>query len=104
LTTAADVDGILNATPMGMDKFPGLPIAASAIDPRHWVAEIVYFPLETEFLAEARRKGCRTLDGSGMAVGQAADAFEIFTGKTADRRRMQASFTAYAAEGTKAAA
>ena len=104
LGAAADVDGILNATPMGMDKFPGLPIAAEAIQTRHWVAEIVYFPLETEFLAEARRKGCRTLDGSGMAVGQAADAFEIFTGKTADRRRMQASFTAFAAEGTKAAA
>ena len=101
---AAAADGLVNATPMGMDKFPGLPLPASAIEPRHWVAEIVYFPLVTEFLAEARRKGCRTLDGGGMAVHQAAEAFEIFTGKSANRQRMQASFTAFAAERSKAAA
>jgi shikimate dehydrogenase len=101
---AAGADGLVNATPMGMDKFPGLPLPASAIAPRHWVAEIVYFPLVTEFLAEARRKGCRTLDGSGMAVHQAAEAFEIFTGKPANRQRMQQSFTAFATERTKTAA
>ena len=101
---AGGADGILNATPMGMDKFPGIPIAAAAIEPRHWIADIVYFPLVTEFLAEARRKGCRVLDGSGMAVGQAADAFEIFTGKPADRSRMQASFHAFSSDGSRAAA
>lgn len=99
LASAATVDGIVNATPMGMAKFPGLPIAADAIAPRHWVAEIVYFPLVTAFLAEAARKGCRMVDGSGMAVGQAAAAFEIFTGKAPDRARMNASFTAFAAAG-----
>lgn len=91
---AARADGLINATPVGMAKFPGLPLPAAAIAPRHWVADIVYFPLETELLAEARRKGCRTLDGSGMAVGQAVEAFEIFTGQAADRRRMLASFAA----------
>ena len=92
---AASCSGIVNATPMGMAKFPGLPLAAEAIEARHWVADIVYFPLETELLATARRKGCRTLDGSGMAVHQAAEAFEIFTGCTADRARMAASFGAF---------
>lgn len=95
VAAAREVQGIVNATPMGMAKFPGLPIAAEAIEPRHWVADIVYFPLETGLLAEARRKGCRTLDGSGMAVGQAADAFAIFTGRTADPARMRAHFAAY---------
>ena len=90
------VDGLVNATPIGMDKFPGLPITASAIEQRHWVADIVYFPLETALLAEARRKGCRTLDGSGMAVGQAADAFSIFTGLSPNRQRMRDSFAAFA--------
>ncbi|MDE2596638.1 MAG: shikimate dehydrogenase [Sphingomonadales bacterium] len=104
VASAREADGIVNATPMGMDKFPGLPIAAQAIEPRHWIADIVYFPLVTGFLAEARRKGCQTLDGSGMAVGQAADAFEIFTGKTADRRRMRASFAAFVSDGPRAAA
>ena len=97
-SAAPAVDGILNATPMGMAKHPGLPIRSAAIEQRHWVADIVYFPLETAFLAEARHKGCRRLDGSGMAVHQAAEAFAIFTGLTADHARMQASFAAYVTE------
>lgn len=101
---AAEADGLLNATPMGMAKFPGMPLPAAAIEPRHWVGDIVYFPLVTEFLAEARRKHCRVLDGSGMAVGQAADAFQIFTGRQPDRARMAASFVAFVAERTRAAA
>lgn len=95
LAAAREADGLVNASPVGMAKFPGLPIAETAIEPRHWVADIVYFPLETEFLASARRKGCRTLDGSGMAVHQAVDAFEIFTGRKADAERMRASFFAF---------
>lgn len=101
---AAAADGLLNATPMGMDKFPGMPLPAAAIEARHWVGDIVYFPLVTEFLAEARRKQCRVLDGSGMAVGQAADAFEVFTGRPADRARMAGSFAAFVAERSCAAA
>jgi shikimate dehydrogenase len=85
-------DGIVNATPMGMAKLPGMAVPAALIEPRQWVADIVYFPLETELLRVARAKGCRVLDGSAMAVGQAAAAFEIFTGRKADRRRMLASF------------
>lgn len=104
VAAAAEADGLLNATPMGMDKFPGMPLAARAIEPRHWVGDIVYFPLVTEFLAEARRKGCRVLDGSGMAVGQAADAFGIFTGQAPDRARMAESFVAFVAEQARAAA
>jgi len=89
--------GIVNATPMGMTKFPGMPLPVEALEPRHWVSDIVYFPLETELLAAARHKGCRTLDGSGMAVHQAADAFAIFTGRSADAARMAASFVSFAA-------
>jgi shikimate dehydrogenase len=85
-------DGIVNATPIGMAKLPGLPLPAELIEKRHWVADIVYFPLETELLREAKRRGCKTLDGSGMAIHQAAGAFEIFTGLRADRNRMQKSF------------
>jgi shikimate dehydrogenase len=85
-------DGIVNATPIGMAKLPGLPLAADLIEQRHWVADIVYFPLETELLREAKQRGCQTLNGSGMAIHQAAGAFEIFTGLRADRNRMQKSF------------
>lgn len=97
VAAARDSEGIVNATPMGMAKFPGMPLSADVIAPQHWVADIVYFPLETELLAEARRKGCRTLEGRGMAVHQAAEAFEIFTGRPADVARMQASFANFSA-------
>ncbi len=88
----ADADGLINATPVGMVGHPGLPFAATLIEPRLWIADIVYFPLETELLALARSHGCRTLDGSGMVVHQAAAAFDIFTGRTTDRARMLSSF------------
>lgn len=87
-----DVDGIVNTTPMGMAAYPGAAIDAELIRSHHWVADIVYFPLETELLRIARTKGCETLNGSGMVVGQAAKAFEIFTGARADKMRMTRSF------------
>ncbi len=90
-------DGLVNATPMGMTNYPGTPVPAELLHPALWVADIVYFPLETRLLAEARARGCRTLDGSGMAVYQAAAAFDIFTGVTADRARMLGSFRAFVA-------
>jgi shikimate dehydrogenase len=86
--------GIVNATPLGMARSPGTPVPSELIEPRHWVADIVYFPLETQLLRDAAAKGCRLLDGSAMAVGQAAAAFEIFTGRAADHERMLASFRA----------
>ncbi|MDN7143565.1 shikimate dehydrogenase [Pseudomonas sp. JQ170] len=81
-------DGLVNTTPMGMAKLPGMPVPKALLRPALWVAEIVYFPLETELLREARALGCRTLDGSNMAVFQAVKAFELFSGVTADASRM----------------
>jgi shikimate dehydrogenase len=95
LNSAAQADGVVNATPVGMEKYPGLPLPESAIVARHWVADIVYFPLVTALLETAAAKGARTLDGSGMVINQAAEAFEIFTHRTTDRKRMAASFSAY---------
>jgi shikimate dehydrogenase len=92
---ARRADGIVNATPVGMAKLPGMPIAADLLRPECWVADIVYFPLETELLREARQRGCRTLDGSGMAVFQAAEAFELLTGRRPDANRMAATFAAF---------
>jgi shikimate dehydrogenase len=89
---AATATGIVNATPIGMENHPGSAVPLALLRPRQWVADIVYFPLETVLLREARRRGCRTLDGTGMVVFQAAAAFEIFTGLPADRARMLNSF------------
>ena len=85
-------DGIINATPIGMLGHPGVPISSDLLRPAQWVAEVIYFPLETELLRAARAKGCRTLHGGGMAVFQAAEAFRLFTGLQADAERMSRHF------------
>ncbi len=86
--------GLVNATPMGMAQHPGLPLPASLLRPSLWVAEIVYFPLETALLREARACGCRTLDGGDMAVFQASEAFRLFSGMPPDTARMRRHFLA----------
>ncbi|MET7244495.1 shikimate dehydrogenase [Methylobacterium sp. EM32] len=88
----AAADGLVHCTPTGMDKYPGLPLPAEYLHPKLFVAEIVYFPLETALLREARRIGCRTLDGGGMAVFQAVEAFRLITGRTPDPERMLRHF------------
>jgi shikimate dehydrogenase len=89
----ADVTGLIHATPTGMQKLPGMPVPATLLQPSMWVAEIVYVPLVTELLQAARQRGCRTLDGSGMAVFQAARAFELFSGLQPDTARMLRAFS-----------
>ena len=84
--------GLVHATPTGMAKLPGLPLDAALLRPGLWVAEIVYFPLETALLKAARAAGCPVSDGGGMAVGQAVGAFGLFTGRSADEARMRAHF------------
>ena len=92
LESVADADGLIHATPTGMEGHPGLPLDEELLHPALWVADIVYRPLETELLRCARELGCRTLDGGGMAVFQAADSFELFTGVEPDRERMLRHF------------
>lgn len=96
LTAAmATADGLVNTTPMGMAKLPGTPVSKSLLRQDLWVAEIVYFPLETELLRDARALGCKTLDGGTMAVFQAVKAFELFSGIAPDAQRMLAHFASF---------
>jgi len=92
----ATAQGIVHATPMGMANHRGSAVPRDLLQAGMWVADIVYFPLETELLRLARAAGCRTLDGGGMAVFQAAKAFEIFTGRSADGERMRRHFASLA--------
>ena len=92
LDALADADGLIHATPTGMAAHPGLPLPEELLHERMWVADVVYRPLETELLRQARERGCRTLDGGGMAVFQAADSFALFTGLEPDRQRMLHDF------------
>ncbi len=85
-------NGLIHATPTGMDKLPGLPLVESLLRPDLWVSEIVYFPLHTALLRSARRIGCATVHGGTMAVGQAVGAFKLFTGLEPEPERMQRHF------------
>ncbi|HVD22688.1 MAG TPA: shikimate dehydrogenase [Lapillicoccus sp.] len=84
--------GLIQATPVGMDAHPGLPVDPRLLRPDHWVVDIIYFPLETELVHRARALGCRVMTGGAMAVHQHAAAFRLLTGRPADIRRMQEHF------------
>jgi shikimate dehydrogenase len=81
-------DGLIHATPTGMPAYPGTAVPTGLLRPGLWVADIVYVPVETRLLADARARGCRTLSGTGMVALQAADAMELFAGVSPDRERM----------------
>ena len=84
--------GLIHATPTGMAKLPGMPLPERLLRKGLWVSEVVYVPLETELLRSAKRAGCEVMDGGHMNVGQALDAFRLFTGREADAARMDAHF------------
>ncbi|EWT02704.1 shikimate dehydrogenase [Intrasporangium oryzae NRRL B-24470] len=94
VATALDgAGGLIQATPVGMTGVPGMPLDPLLVDPGQWVAEIIYFPLETELVHAVRARGCATMTGGAMAVFQHAAAYELFTGERADAARMAAHFT-----------
>lgn len=90
--------GLIQATPVGTAAQPGSPVPEKLLRRHMWVSEIVYVPLETPLLQAARHIGCATADGGHMNVGQAVDAFKLFTGLDADEARMDAHFRQLAGE------
>ncbi|HEY0085261.1 MAG TPA: shikimate dehydrogenase, partial [Allosphingosinicella sp.] len=76
LLPAADL--VVNATPIGMAGGPQLDFDLSQLPSGACAYDLVYNPLETPFLAAARRRGLRTIDGLAMLIGQAAWAFTHF--------------------------
>lgn len=85
-------DGVVHVTPVGMAEHPGVAFDVGRLGPAAWVAEVVYRPLETELLRRARARGLATLDGGGMAVGQAVESLRLITGLEPDTARMHAHF------------
>ncbi len=79
------LDVVVNTTSLGMAGYPPLEIDFSHIPPDAIIYDIVYAPLETPLLAEARRCGLPTIDGLEMLIGQAAIAFAHFFGQPAPR-------------------
>jgi shikimate dehydrogenase len=74
--------GLVNATPVGMLPSLGTPVPDALLHDGLWVADAVYSPLWTPLLTAAKARGARVMTGRELAIYQAADAFELFTGLT----------------------
>jgi shikimate dehydrogenase len=74
--------GLVNATPIGMLPNRASPVPEPLLRDGLWVADAVYTPLWTPLLLAAKAKGLRVATGRDLAIFQAADAFELFTGLT----------------------
>jgi shikimate dehydrogenase len=89
---------LVNATPVGMEpEVDRIPISPTRLDRFRLVMDIVYQPLETRLLREAKDRGCQTIDGLQMLIHQGTAQFELFTGLPAPLETM--SRAAYRALG-----
>ncbi len=92
-----EADLVINCTSAGMaPNVRGCPIDPAFLDARQAVYDIVYQPRETVLLREAKRQGCRTVEGIGMLVHQGAASFRTWFGRDPDTAVM---FDALAAFG-----
>jgi shikimate dehydrogenase len=75
---------LINATPVGMEpKSGGTPIDPNLLGRYQVVMDIVYKPLETRLLREAKARGCQVIDGLRMLIHQGAAQFELWTDRPA---------------------
>jgi shikimate dehydrogenase len=79
-----DCATVVNTTSLGMAGKPPLQVPMDALSPEALVTDLVYTPLQTQFLIEAAARGCTTVDGLGMLLHQAAPGFERWFGQRPD--------------------
>ncbi len=77
---SAEAGVLVNTTSLGLKGEGSVGMALDGLGERCVVADIVYVPLETVFLAEARQRGLRTVRGLGMLLHQAVPGFEKWFG------------------------
>jgi shikimate dehydrogenase len=83
-----DYEIIVNATSIGLKNEPS-PISLDSIKPETIVYDIVYMPMNTDFLKKAKQKGAKIIYGYEMLLGQAVRAFEIWHGIEAPYNAMK---------------
>ena len=87
-----DVVGLVNASPVGMLPSVATPVPDGLLHAGLWVADAVYSPLWTPLLTAAKARGATVMTGRELAIYQAADAFELFTGVAASAAVMGMAF------------
>lgn len=88
------VAGVVNASPVGMLPSLDTPVPDALLNAGLWVADAVYTPLWTPLLKAAKAKGATVMTGRELAINQAADAFELFTGFVPSAAEMGTAFDA----------
>jgi shikimate dehydrogenase len=91
--------GVVNGSPVGMLPDRGSPVSDGLLHAGLWVADAVYSPLWTPLLTAARARGCKLLTGRELAIHQAVDAFELFTGHVPSIVEMGIAFDDVMANG-----
>ena len=92
LTAAmAEADGIVNATQIGRADMPGLPLPVDHLEQRHWVADLIDIPFETELVTAAHARGCAVLNGVNTATYKAIHDFHLLTGRAPSVSRIRAA-------------
>jgi shikimate dehydrogenase len=81
-TASREVSVLVNTTTLGMRGAGDPGIDVDQLHPDCIVSDIVYVPLETALLKQAKTRGLKTLDGLGMLLHQAVPAFEAWFGVT----------------------
>lgn len=92
------VAGVVNGSPVGMLPSRGTPVPDALLHRDLWVADAVYTPLWTPLLNAAKAMGAEVMTGRELAIYQAADAFELFTGLKPSVVEMGNAFDAVMAE------
>jgi shikimate dehydrogenase len=77
-------DGLINCTPLGMGGYGGNAFEAISLKGSRWICDVVYTPVETEFLKAGRACGVEILDGYELFIYQGVHAFRLFTGVEVD--------------------
>ena len=94
--------GLVNGTPVGMLPDRATPVPDALLHNGLWVADAVYNPLWTPLLKAAKLNGARVMTGRELAIYQAADAFELFTGHAPSVAVMGDAFDHHMAEANSA--
>ncbi|MDK2820122.1 MAG: shikimate dehydrogenase [Clostridia bacterium] len=80
----SEADLVINTTSLGMwPKVEDTPLPGGGFKKGQWVYDLVYNPIETKFLKQARERGCYVISGLSMLLYQGAEAFTLWTGQDA---------------------
>ena len=84
-------DVVINATPLGMagPSAASVPMAGDLLQPGQILVDLVYNPLETVLIRNAKEQGKKVIPGVKMFIEQAVKQFELWTGETAPRSAME---------------